>query len=87
MSKRYLVKKDEGLQIKLFHDILKGLKYRGYDMLVVGKDIFIPLKKGEFPDREIIGAEIIAFALKKGAVCYHEHGQYDKIYAMVRVTK
>lgn len=56
-------------------------------MLVVGKDIFIPLKKGEFPDREIIGAEIIAFALKKRTVCYHEHGQYDKIYAMVRVTK
>ena len=55
------MKKDEGLQIKLFHDILKGLKYRGYDMLVVGKDIFIPLKKGEFPDREIIG-----FALKNG---------------------
>lgn len=45
MSKRYLVKKDEGLQNKLFHDILKGLKYRGYDMLVVGKDIFIPLKR------------------------------------------
>lgn len=45
MSKRYLVEKDEGLQIKLFHDILKGLKYRGYDMLVVGKDIFIPLKR------------------------------------------
>lgn len=66
MSKRYLVKKDEGLQNKLFHDILKGLKYRGYDMLVVGKDIFIPLKKGEFPDREIIGAEIIAFAQKNG---------------------
>lgn len=39
------MKKDEGLQIKLFHDILKGLKYRGYDMLVVGKDIFIPLKR------------------------------------------
>ena len=38
------MKKDEGLQNKLFHDILKGLKYRGYDMLVVGKDIFIPLK-------------------------------------------
>lgn len=39
------MKKDEGLQIKLFHDILKGLKYRGYDILVVGKD-------REFPDRE-----------------------------------
>ena len=39
------MKKDEGLQNKLFHDILKGLKYRDYDMLVVGKDIFIPLKR------------------------------------------
>ncbi len=72
MSKMFLVDEDEGLQIKLFHDILKGLKYRGYNMLVVGKDLFIPLKPGEMPDREIYGAIILAFDIgKSGAVITH----------------
>ncbi len=81
------MKKDEGLQIKLFHDILKGLKYRGYDMLVVGKDIFIPLKKGRVPRSGNYWSRNYCICAKKRTVCYHEHGQYDKIYAMVRVTK
>lgn len=72
MSKMFVVDDNEGLQIKLFHDILKGLKYRGYNMLVVGKDLFIPLKPGEMPDRRIDSAIILAFDIEKsGAVITH----------------
>lgn len=68
MSKMYLTKPEEGLQIKLFYDILKGLKYRGYDMLIVGKNNFIPLKLGEFPKWELKGCVIFVFDIKNGNV-------------------
>lgn len=72
MSKMYLVDDDEGLQIKLFYDILKGLKYRGYNMLVVGEDLFIPLRPGEMPKQRINSAVILAFDIgKSGAVITH----------------
>lgn len=72
MSKMYLVNWEEGLRIKLFYDILKGLKYRGYDMLIVGKNNFIPLKLGEFPKWELKGCIIFAFDIKNGnAVITH----------------
>lgn len=72
MSKMFLVDDDKGLQIKLFHDILKGLKYRGYNMLVVGEDILIPLKPGEMPQQRINGAIILAFDIgKAGAFITH----------------
>lgn len=66
MSKMYLVDIEDGLRIKLFYDILKGLKYRGYDMLVVGENNFIPLKSGEFPKWELKGCVIFAFDVKNG---------------------
>lgn len=68
MSKMYLVKPEEGLQIKLFYDILKGLKYRGYDMLIAGKNNFIPLKLGELPKWKLKGCAIFVFDVKNGNV-------------------
>jgi len=72
MTKMYLVDAEEGLQTKLFYDILKGLKYRGYEMLVVAENTFIPLKRGQMPDRCIVGGMILAFDVQKsGAVITH----------------
>lgn len=65
-SRMYFVDEGEGLQIKLFHDILKGLKYRGYNMLVVSENVFIPLKPGELPSTPVQAGVIIAFDVKHG---------------------
>lgn len=71
-SRMYLVEKEEGLQIKFFYDILKGLKCRGYSMLVVADGIFLPLRNGETPNIKIKGGIILAFGIKNG-VAYIEH--------------
>lgn len=68
MTKMYLVDAEEGLQTKLFYDILKGLRYRGYEMLVVAENTFIPLKRGQMPDRRIVGGMILAFDVQKSGV-------------------
>lgn len=65
-SRMYFVDEGEGLQIKLFHDILKGLKYRGYNMLVVSENVFIPLKPGELPSTPVQAGVIITFDVKHG---------------------
>lgn len=62
----YLVTDKKALQIKLFYDILKGLRRRGYCVLYVSENQFIPLKRGQLPECEIIGGRIIAFELDNG---------------------
>jgi hypothetical protein len=62
----HLVTDEKALQVKLFYDILKGLRRRGYGILYVSESQFIPLKRGQLPDYEIIGGIVIAFEMDNG---------------------
>lgn len=62
----HLVTDEKALQVKLFYDILKGLRRRGYGILYVSESRFIPLKRGQLPDCEIIGCKVIAFEMDNG---------------------
>lgn len=62
----HLVTDEKALQIKLFYDILKGLRHRGYCILYISENQFIPLKRGQLPECEVIGGRIISFDINNG---------------------
>lgn len=66
INKPFLIEKEEGVERKLFFDILKGLSMRGYTLLYVGENLFYPLKNGELPQIPIKGAVLFVFGIEKG---------------------
>jgi hypothetical protein len=68
LNRIYVVNEEEGLQIKLFYDILKGFFNRGCNIAIVGKNMLIPLKSKQGIDRRITGAMLIWFTMRKGQI-------------------
>ena len=65
----YLVSREQGVQIKIFYDILKGMYRHGYNMLYLWDNNVLPVKNGDMPDVTIIGGIMFAFKLDdKGQV-------------------
>ena len=65
----YLVNREQGVQIKIFYDILKGMYRHGYNMLYLWDNNIFPVKNGDMPDVTIIGGIMFAFRIDdKGQV-------------------
>lgn len=62
-SKRniYLVSREQGVQIKIFYDILKGMYRHGYNTLYLWDDSILPVKNGDMPHVTITGGIMFAF--------------------------
>lgn len=65
----YLVSREQGVQIKIFYDILKGMYRHGYNTLYLWDNNVLPVKNGDMPDVTITGGIMFAFKLDdKGQV-------------------